>query len=434
MFTPIRRTILIICLTLLLFTIALEIFKSVFPLPWKVRPFTLHSRYIFDADVGRWHQPNSVASHYGACYAVDEVRFNSFGMRDKERSKKKDKFRIAIFGDSMIEGAHVKDEQTVNRVIEDLLKGKVECLNFGVSGFGTGQEYVLYEKKAKEFNPDLVIVGFFAKNDVRDNSLVLRSRMLKEANQRTPDNVPFFGLDSHGNLTLIHKPELNPAKSAPPQPPSPKITFFQQVINALKFRFPRVFGLVNNLEIFSAINFYCNSYYDKMLIRTARNLKWSLNLGETRNVDEIIGWHPSVYATDPPRAWQEAWEITEKILLHWNNDCKKNGAKLVVVTLPYDFELQLDIKKEYFLYTGFYPLQNLDMSYPHRRIEDFCQKNNIIGKSFLPEFFKYRDDHKLSNPPFMGYKCDGHYAPHGHRYLAECIVKFLIDNQLIPLN
>lgn len=98
------------------------------------------------------------------------VRFNAFGMRDRPRSQNRprDGFRIALLGDSYVEAKQVELEATVGAVLErelarcPVLAGRtVEVLNFGVAGYGTTQELLMFEERARHFAPDLVVLAFF---------------------------------------------------------------------------------------------------------------------------------------------------------------------------------------------------------------------------------------------------------------------------------
>ena len=51
----------------------------------------------------------------------------------------------------------------------------VEVINFGVSGFGTIQEWQMLEHYVGDYAPDLVLLAFLPGNDVRNNSRQLES-------------------------------------------------------------------------------------------------------------------------------------------------------------------------------------------------------------------------------------------------------------------
>lgn len=90
---------------------------------------------------------------------------NSFGMHDRERSLQKPAgtFRIAIMGDSLTEGQQVPMDKNYCALLEKRLNEtgtrKYEVLNFGVSGYALGQEYLRMKDLALRFHPDLVIIA-----------------------------------------------------------------------------------------------------------------------------------------------------------------------------------------------------------------------------------------------------------------------------------
>jgi hypothetical protein len=106
-------------------------------------------------------------------YAADfsnTVRPNSLGFNDLERDVEKapGTLRIALLGSSMIEAAQVPFEKTAGQVLERQLQAggigaepshdRIEVLNFGVPGYGTGQILLVFEEYASRFDPDYVFV------------------------------------------------------------------------------------------------------------------------------------------------------------------------------------------------------------------------------------------------------------------------------------
>ena len=91
---------------------------------------------------------------------------NSFGFRDKEFSlkKRKNTFRILVFGDSMTFGVGIDTDHRYTNLLEEMLnikeKGRYEVLKFGMGGYSTDQERDLMEAILKVVECDLVIVGF----------------------------------------------------------------------------------------------------------------------------------------------------------------------------------------------------------------------------------------------------------------------------------
>ena len=97
-----------------------------------------------------------------------EVKINSHGFRDFERSMEKDKntVRIALLGDSMISARQVDFEKTAGQLLEKRLNKefgaktgkKYEVLNFGVDGYGVDQMFLNWDTYAYKFKPDFVFL------------------------------------------------------------------------------------------------------------------------------------------------------------------------------------------------------------------------------------------------------------------------------------
>jgi tetratricopeptide (TPR) repeat protein len=89
---------------------------------------------------------------------------NSHGFRDRERSLAKPEGvrRIALVGDSVVEGVnYVGDEDTISRKLELLYgDGGTEVLNIGVSGYCTLAEVELLQEKGVQFDLDDVVLVF----------------------------------------------------------------------------------------------------------------------------------------------------------------------------------------------------------------------------------------------------------------------------------
>ena len=104
------------------------------------------------------------------------------------QAKKNGVIRIALIGDSYIEGLQMFDRDHLRSIIENKLSAKlntkVEVLKFGFSGFNLENEYCYYMEFIKKFHPDLTL--FFIKNpDVYDlkKTYFLPSVIVDTANQ-----------------------------------------------------------------------------------------------------------------------------------------------------------------------------------------------------------------------------------------------------------
>lgn len=108
--------------------------------------------------------PNKEIISYGKI-----IRTNSFGLRDRETTLNKPPslLRIVALGDSFTFGFGVSGDETYPKVLEKLLnesatKGdyQYEVLNFGVGGYSTRDEALVFKYKVPPWKPDLVIIGY----------------------------------------------------------------------------------------------------------------------------------------------------------------------------------------------------------------------------------------------------------------------------------
>ena len=120
-----------------------------------------------DPHFGVWHDANSTYMHNKQCATVYYTA-NSQGMRDQERSFKSGKPRIAVLGDSFVEGYIIEDGHRLTDLMEKNFK--IEFLNFGTSGgFGTLNEWLQYKHLVRKFDHDAIIIGILPSNDMTDS-------------------------------------------------------------------------------------------------------------------------------------------------------------------------------------------------------------------------------------------------------------------------
>lgn len=152
-------------------------------------PFSIEYNMYYEADphTGFRLRPNSVG-HFQMGIVANT---SSQGLRDREFSLKKPAgiFRILVIGDSFTVGANVREEQTYAKVLERQLRDaygpNIEVVNTGVGGWNPPQYEAYYEHYGYRFEPDLILIGFFAGNDAFDPvewlTAVLGHRVTREA-------------------------------------------------------------------------------------------------------------------------------------------------------------------------------------------------------------------------------------------------------------
>jgi hypothetical protein len=149
------------------------------------------------------------------------IGINSAGIRDREYSLEKPpgKTRIVVLGDSFTSGLEVNSEELFTEIMERSLNN-CEVLNFGINGFGPAQEFLILKEKAISYQPDLVLMVIYLRNDFDDLTEVFnwapgyqRPRVVLEEGEIVFKNIP-----------------------VPPPPPKkvvrpPKVPYQQKVIN-----------------------------------------------------------------------------------------------------------------------------------------------------------------------------------------------------------
>lgn len=100
-------------------------------------------------------------------------RTNELGFRDRTYPvpKPKGTMRVAVLGDSVTLGFEVPPEKTFPKLLEQKFHagGKnVDVLNCGMSGSGTGQQYLLFKEKIAGLQPDILVLAYHA-GDTDDN-------------------------------------------------------------------------------------------------------------------------------------------------------------------------------------------------------------------------------------------------------------------------
>lgn len=76
-----------------------------------------------------------------------------------------------VLGDSHTQGFEVRQDYTYSAILSKYLNShgvKAEVYNMGIAGFSTAEELIFLENEGVKYDPDIVILGFFA-NDLEDN-------------------------------------------------------------------------------------------------------------------------------------------------------------------------------------------------------------------------------------------------------------------------
>lgn len=318
------------------------------------------------------------------------VRVNAAGMRDRDHALDKPEgvYRIAVLGDSYAEARQVAAGETFWALLPGRLErcgfqpGKrVEVLNFGVSGYGTAQEYLLLESTAIRYRPDLVLLQFTNGNDVRNNSVALEAEK----------DRPFFMLEPGGVLRIDRS--------------------FASKAGFLS-RSSRSSELVRQATDHSRV---------LQLVRNIRSMPFVQKAHANNAVEQ--GLEPVVLAPPSDTLWEEAWRITEQLIAKTSDYAQRKGARFLLVTAPYAIQVHPDRKLREALQAK---LGVPDLFYPDRRIAELSKRNAIPAVALAFEMQRLAEERKTYFHGFPNVGMGrGHWNASGHLVAAELIARHL---------
>jgi hypothetical protein len=314
------------------------------------------------------------------------VRINHDGFRGPDYPKVKPPgvVRIAVIGDSYTEAIQVPEDKTftdvVGRKLADypLLKGKrIEAMNFGVDGYGTAQELITLNRKVWAYSPDIVVLGIFLGNDVRNNSVVLEGDQCRPFEEYRGD---------HPHLT-------GPFIDSP--------SFKLWCMARFDYRDLRLLDLFGNV--------------------------WEIIKGGHRGptpehpIERAINYN--IYKPPVERSWKDAWRITEGLITAVRDDTVRHGAMFLAVTEDTGIQVWPNPKMR----AKFQRSRGVsDLFYPDRRIAALGDREGFAVLTLAPLLQQYVDQHHVflhgfKNTP-MGF---GHWNVVGHAVAGDLIAQKL---------
>jgi len=306
--------------------------------------------------------PNSYGRVRTSEYDV-EFRINSIGLRDREISPTKQKYRILMLGDSNTEGAGVDVNDTIPKQLESILTSegnKVEVINAGFSGYSPILEYLYLKHEGILLNPDMVILNLDL-NDLKDD-------------------YDYEKVAVWNNSEVIAVPGSKAERT------------WTKNIEYFCAKYDLHFCMLLGMSFYKFTgNFQTEKPYAGLIpgdINTDRLFETRFNISD-----------PSVH-----------YERTFKYIKKIKAICDEKNVSFVLVIYPYghlvnDREWSIGRKKFYF---DQLPIYSLDF---FTRVRKFASNNNI---TFINTYYKFNNTSTF--PLFYSY--DPHMTPAGYMLVA----------------
>lgn len=354
----------------------------------------------------------------GASY----VRINSQGLRDREHELEKPPaaLRIAVVGDSYAEALQVEQADAFWAVAERELQQQcpavagrnIEAVNFGVSGYSTAQEMLTIRHHVFQYSPDIVLLAFTTNNDITDNS-----RALKRA-----DEMPYYTLRD-GRLV-------------------PDDSFRSSRLFRLRHSAPgrAVAALRDNSRVIQAFHHTQYALKNYLARRRARQSATPTPTPPAQrpaqavaprdarpaatpalNRDEI-GVDNLIYREPLDATWEDAWRVTEALLVATRDEVEGRGTKFYVATLSNGVQVHpAPAAREAFMRR----VGATDIFYPDRRVAALGARAGFPVFTLAPELQAEAEARRIFLHGFGPDIGNGHWNAEGHRAAGRLLAQKL---------
>jgi len=330
------------------------------------------------------------------------VSINSAGLRDREHqiAKPADTIRIALLGDSYCEAMQLRLEQTFWSLLQQRTEscgafaGKhVELINFGVSGYGTGQELITLQQQVWQYSPDIVMLVVTTNNDISDNM-----RELKKTNQ-----IPYF---YYRNNELVEDDAFRKSPAFRWQRVARIGTWFRDHLRTVQLGYE--------------VQLIIKTKLDEPRARQGSKVPASAPAPATKPPADEITVENMIYLEPDDAVWNEAWQVTEGLIreIHREVQQKSAGFFLVIGSNPIQVHPDRAVRERFRSYLGVD-----DLFYPNLRLEKLASADMIQFIDLAPPMQRFADEKQVFLHGFGKEIGNGHWNADGHRLAADLIAQ-----------
>ena len=334
------------------------------------------------------------------------VRTNALGMRDRPHARlpAPGTFRIVVLGDSFMEAYQVPLEQSLPYQLQERLASRgVEVLNLGVGGYGTAQALLALQEEGLGYQPKLVVLAFYAGNDVQNNSYEIEAALNGE------DEPTTFARPYARASSLDGPLEWRPPDRARLEPYARR--WHERRRSSLD-------GLRRALQPAMVAN----------LIEQATGSLWSRLTNRERYEPQLLfGWPMLREVSDPQaaRLWEEAWLTTRRLLLELDRVSRAAGARFALLIVPAQLQADAGVLAAV---QAAHPDLEFDPLRINRELARFCAEAGIPLLDPTPALAREQD---AGRPMYYTLE-DRHWNAAGQALATDLLAEFLVERELVP--
>ncbi|MBI3119734.1 MAG: hypothetical protein HYZ00_13655, partial [Candidatus Hydrogenedentes bacterium] len=262
------------------------------------------------------------------------------------------------------------------------------------------QECLLLREEGLKYQPDLVLLGFYAFNDIRDNSKALNELMWGPQVILTWGR-PYAGGDNAKGALKFEFPDIHRLRRA---------------------NFERRERFTKEYEMAPTYSRLATSMLTRYVLR-----QW-LKKMQPLEFDPAVLFGPYLEGDAIPHAaeWKQAWDTTERVLLATRDTAREAGAKFAIFTIPSRFQVDAHYRE---MVADQVAGLKFDLQKPEKQLVDFGQQEGIPVLDLTPVFSEVQEK---QGTPLHHQLEDEHWNPNGHALAATAVRKFLEEQRLLP--